>query len=246
MPAAGDNTDGYWENLKFVRLNERLLAAGGGTWFAPPVTLCETPEITADAKRILAEFEGREPWGWKDPRNAVTLPFWKGLLPAVKVLICVRHPDETSSSLAASALIPRTWPFYWSVTRPDSPVTLRDGATRLPDRVWGAARATLSRERRRALVQEVGSEIWRFYNTRILEETSAENRLVTHYDALLTQPRAELERMLAFAGLHVSSAAFEEATRVVSPGLRHQRSRAASLPPETEALYARLLSEARA
>src|SRR6185436_9852180 len=39
MPASINNTDGYWENLRFVRLNERLLAASGGTWFAPPATL---------------------------------------------------------------------------------------------------------------------------------------------------------------------------------------------------------------
>ena len=98
MAASIDNTDGYWENLKFVRLNERLLAANGGTWL-PPSTLRPTPEITAAAKSLLAEFEGQEPWGWKDPRNAVTLPFWNGLLPPMKVLVCVRHPAETASSL---------------------------------------------------------------------------------------------------------------------------------------------------
>lgn len=244
MPAARDNTDGYWENLKFVQLNERLLGASGGTWFAPPVTLRPTPEITTDAKAILAEFEGPEPWGWKDPRNAVTLPFWKGLLPAMKVLVCVRHPAETASSLAASALIPPTWPFYWSVTRPDSPITLRHGAARLPERLWGATRATLSTETRRALVHEVGLEIWRFYNTRILAETSAANRLVTHYEAMLTQPRAELERILAFAGLHVSSGVLGDTTRVVSPRLRHQRADPVALDAELAGLYADLSREA--
>jgi hypothetical protein len=246
MPPAIDNTDGYWENLKFVRLNERLLAASGGTWFAPPVTLRPTPAITADAKSILAEFEGREPWGWKDPRNAVALPFWKSLLPSMKVLVCVRHPAETAASLAASALMPRTWPFYWSVTRPGSPIALRHGAAGFVDRVWGAARATMSTETRRALIAEVGLEIWRVYNTRILEATTPAHRLVTHYDATLTQPRQELERILAFAGMDVSSAVLEDATRVVSPGLRHQRAVDVSLPPETEALHARLARDARA
>ena len=244
MPAAADNTDGYWENLKFVKLNERLLAGSGGTWFAPPVTLRPTAEITADAKAILAAFEGREPWGWKDPRNAVTLPFWTRLLPAMKVLVCIRHPAETASSLVASALIPRSWPFYWSVTRPGSPITLRHGAARFRERLWGAARATLSIEKRRALVDEVGLEIWRFYNTSILEETSAANRLVTHYEAVLREPRAELERMLAFAGMAVPSAVLEDATRVVSPQRRHQRANAAPLDPALAGLYASLSREA--
>ena len=246
MPAAADNTDGYWENLKFVQLNERLLAASGGTWYAPPVTLRPMADITADATSILAAFDGREPWGWKDPRNAVTLSFWKSLLPSMKVLVCVRHPAETASSLVASALIPRTWPFYWSVTRPGSPIALRRGAARLPGRVWGAARATISTEKRRALVDEVGLEIWRFYNTRILEETSAADRLVTHYEAILSQPRAELARILAFAGMPVSSDVFEDAIRVVSPRLRHQRANDVRLSKETEALYARLTREAGA
>jgi hypothetical protein len=246
MPPAIDNADGYWENLKFVRLNERLLAASGGTWFAPPATLRPTPAITADAKSILAEFEGLEPWGWKDPRNAIALSFWKSLLPSMKVLVCVRHPAETASSLAASALMPRTWPLYWSVTRPGSPIALRQGAARLVDRVWGAARATMSTEKRRALIAEVGLEIWRVYNTRILEETTPANRLVTHYDATLTQPRQELERILAFAGMDVPPAVLEDATRVVSPGLRHQRAGHVSLPPETEALLTRLARDARA
>ena len=246
MPPAADNADGYWENLKFVRLNERLLASGGGTWFAPPATLRPTPEIAADARSILAEFDGREPWGWKDPRNAVTLSFWKSLLPSMKVLVCVRHPAETASSLVASALVPRTWRFYWSVTRPDSPIRLRHGAARLRERLWGAARATMLPAKRRALIDEVALEIWRFYNTRVLEETSAANRLVTQYDAMLQTPRAELERILAFAGMHASSEVLDDAARVVSPRLRHQRAESVSLPPEIEALYARLARDARA
>ena len=244
MPAAADNPDGYWENLRFVRLNERLLAASGGTWFAPPQTLRPTREIAADARSILASFHGRDPWGWKDPRNAVTLPFWKSLLASMKVVVCVRHPAEAASSLAASALIPRTWPFYWSVTRPDSSIALGHGAARLPERLWGAARATMSMDRRRALVHDVGLEIWRVYNTRILEETSAANRLVTHYEAMLAHPRAELERILAFSGIHAGSVVLDDATRAVSPHLRHQRADTGSLDPELARLYAQLSREA--
>jgi hypothetical protein len=246
MPAAPDNTDGYWEHLAFVQINERLLAANGGTWFAPPATLHPTPSITAAAQAAVAAFDGREPWGWKDPRNAVTLPFWQGLLPAVQVIVCLRHPAETAASLAASALIPRTWRFYWPVTRDDSPIALRDRPARRLGRLWGAARASMSKARRRALIHEVGVELWRVYNTSLLEATRTDQRLVTDYDAILRTPRAELERIVAFAGLRPPAAALEDAVRLVSPRLRHQRAEAASLTPETEALYARLLREARA
>ena len=245
MPASINNADGFWENLRFVRLNERLLAASGGTWFSPPATLRPTPEITAEAKSILAQFEGQEPWGWKDPRNALTLPFWKTLLPSMRVLVCVRHPAETASSLVASSLIPRGWPFYWSVTRPDSPIRLRDGAPRLHERLWGAMRTSVSAPKRRELIHEVGLELWRVSNTRILEETSAGDRIVTHYEAVLTRPRAELERILPLAGIHVPPGVLDEAVRVVSPRLRHQHAEDASLDPELERLYAQLSREAK-
>ena len=236
MPASSNNSDGFWENLRFVQLNERLLAAGGGTWFAPPMTLVPTPDLRADAQSLLAQFDGQEPWGWKDPRNALTLPFWKTLLPSMKVLVCVRHPAETASSLVASTLVPRSWPFYRSVTRAGSPIRLRDA----PSRVWGAAYASISPRRRRALIYEVGLELWRVYNTRILEATSEGERLITHYEAVLARPRAELERILAFAGISVSSATLEEAARAVSPQMRHQRADAAIQDPELARLYAQL------
>jgi hypothetical protein len=246
MPAAPDNTDGYWEHLTFVRINERLLTANGGTWFAPPATLQPTPDITAAAQAAVAAFAGREPWGWKDPRNAVTLPFWQGLLPALKVIVCLRHPAETAASLTASAFIPRTWRFYASVTRDDSPIAVRDRPAGRLGRLWGAARASMSTARRRALIHEVGLELWRVYNAKLLEATSPEARLVVHYDALLRTPRAELERLVACAGLQPSSAVLDDAVRLVSPRLRHQRADADSLTAETEALYTRLMGEARA
>jgi hypothetical protein len=244
MPASVNNTDGFWENLRFVELNERLLAASGGTWLAPPAALRPTPRITAEARSILAQFEGAEPWGWKDPRNALTLPFWKTLLPSMKVLVCVRHPAETASSLVASTLIPRRWPLCWSVTRPDSPIRLGHGASRFHQRLWRAARASASARRRRELAHEVGLELWRVYNTTILRQTGARDRLVTHYEAMLTQPRAELERILTFAGIRVSSNALDEIVRAVSPRLRHQRASAARLDPELAGLYAQLSNEA--
>lgn len=240
MPASINNSDGYWENLRFVGVNERLLAASGGTWFAPPLALRTSPEIAAEAQSIVAQFEGQEPWGWKDPRNALTLPFWKSLLPSMKVLVCVRHPAEAAASLVASTLVPRSWPFYWSVTRPDSAIRLRDGASRLHERLWGAARTSMSGEKRRALIAEVGLELWRVSNARILEETAPGERLVTHYEATMAKPREELERIAAFAGIDVSPAVLDEVARVVSPGMRHQRASEVSLTPEIEALYARL------
>ncbi len=244
MPASVNNTDGFWENLQFVRINERLLAASGGTWFAPPATIRATPKITRDAKTVLAQFDGREPWGWKDPRNALTLPFWKTLLPSMKVLVCLRHPAETAASLVASTLIPATLPFYWSVTRHDSTIRLHDGASAIHERLLMAARTSISAEKRRRLIFEVGLELWRVSNARILEETKPGERLVTHYEATLTNPRRELERIIRFAGMNVSNETLDEAARAVSPRMRHQKNADMPLDPQLAELYTQLMREA--
>ena len=38
-------------------------------------------------------------WGWKDPRNIFTLPFWIKLFPQSKVIIIIRHPIDVINSL---------------------------------------------------------------------------------------------------------------------------------------------------
>jgi hypothetical protein len=241
MPASHDNSDGFWENLAFVRLNERLLAASGGSWYSPPVRLVATPQLTAEATALLRQFDGHEPSGWKDPRNAITLPFWESLLP-MKVLMCVRHPAETAASLVASAFIPRAWRFYWGVTRVDSPLRLGEGNPGFARRLWRAIRLTMSVPERRALVYEVGLELWRIYNTTLLAETRAGERLVVHYEALLRNPRLELDRINEFAGTHVPPERLDEIAHTVAPQMRHQRADDSTLPRDLASLYAELLA----
>jgi len=246
MPPSSNNSDGFWENLRFVDLNERLLRASGATWFAPPRTLRPAPALAKEAAAIIAQFDGKEPWLWKDPRNAITLPFWKALLPPMKVVLCIRHPAETAASLVASSLIPPMRSFYWRITRADSLIRLREGEARLDRRLMGIVHTSISQEKRRAVIYEAGLQLWRIYNTRALEETNPADRIVTHYEDVLANPRDELARILDFAGVRVSPDVLAEAVRAVSPVLRHQHAGAAQLDPGVEALYAGLLREARA
>ena len=39
------------------------------------------------------------PWGWKDPRNTFTLPFWLDIFPGAKVIHIYRHPLDIINSL---------------------------------------------------------------------------------------------------------------------------------------------------
>ena len=103
---APNNPEGFWESRSFLRLNDALLKAHGGTWDCPPrldaVDWTNEPSLhplRVRARKLLDRFAGCEPWGWKDPRNSLTLPFWRTLLPEMKVLICVRDPLAVAESL---------------------------------------------------------------------------------------------------------------------------------------------------
>ncbi|MDQ2785421.1 MAG: sulfotransferase [Chloroflexota bacterium] len=104
IPASSENLDGYWENARFVALNDDLLNAFGGAWDHPPAfpddgDAKSFAAFAAQSAPLLGTFGDREPWGWKDPRNSLTLPFWLRVFPEMKVVICVRNPLEVVLSL---------------------------------------------------------------------------------------------------------------------------------------------------
>ena len=104
-PSQTDNPEGYWENLRFVRLNDQILEALGGAWDVPPLFPPGwelQPAMTllrAQAALLLQTMPDQTIWGWKDPRNSLTLPFWYCLIPRLQVIHCIRNPLEIVRSL---------------------------------------------------------------------------------------------------------------------------------------------------
>lgn len=106
LPPQGDNQAGFWENVYFVAVNEELLFQLESGWDLPPESF-DLPEdhpryqdLAAKTLFLLDQFSNREPWGWKDPRNSLTLPYWETFLPDLKLVICVRNPIEVVKSLS--------------------------------------------------------------------------------------------------------------------------------------------------
>ena len=104
MPPQADNPDGFWEHLGFVALNDELLNALGGAWDLPPKADEDFKHPQLDPLRLKARiliegFASANVWGWKDPRNSLTLPFWEDLLPGLRTLIVVRNPLEVAYSM---------------------------------------------------------------------------------------------------------------------------------------------------
>ena len=98
----------YWENDRFVRLNEQILREMGVSWDKPPKKF--VPPSLADlklaAEQLVSEFDGCPFWGWKDPRNSLTLPFWLDLFPDLRVVVPLRNPLEVADSLRRSSHFP--------------------------------------------------------------------------------------------------------------------------------------------
>jgi len=104
MPPQADNPEGFWEHLGFVALNEELLSELGGAWDLPPradenFTSPRLDPLRLKAQLLIEPFATASLWGWKDPRNSLTLPFWQQLLPGLKTVVVVRNPLEVAHSM---------------------------------------------------------------------------------------------------------------------------------------------------
>ena len=122
MPPQADNPEGFWEHLGFVTLNEELLNELGGAWDLPPnadenFTQARLDPLRMKARLLIEGFDSARVWGWKDPRNSLTLPFWQDLLQGLKTLIVVRNPLEVAYSMrerngTSFSLGLRLWEIY--------------------------------------------------------------------------------------------------------------------------------------
>jgi len=207
MPAQADNPDGFWENLRFVSLNDEVLNEMGGAWDLPPVAGSDFGDARLEPLRVKArllmdQFNSARTWGWKDPRNSLTLPFWRALLPDLKIVIMVRNPLEVAYSMRS-----------------------RNGTS-----------------------YSFGLRLWEIYHRRVLESTSASERLVSHYDSFFENPASELERIAGFIGLPLSSIA--AAAALVTRTQRHTQFTTdqlidARVSTQIVGLYQELIEEAR-
>jgi len=132
------------------------------------------------------------PWGWKDPRNTWTLPLWLELFPEARVLHIARHGVDVAESLRSR----RQRAFEGNVAR-----YRRHRAVYRNNPLAPKRRGFGPQVRCRTL--DGGFSLWEQYLARAVEHTAAlgERALTVHYEDLLTHPREQLERALAFCGL---------------------------------------------
>ncbi len=112
LSPSDDNPHGFWENTRFVRLHEDLLAELGTSWDDPRPLPGDWLDRTIsggylDRLRdlVVQEFSDSRRWAVKDPRICRVLPLWTQALASLRVRAAyvnvVRHPSEVAASLHA-------------------------------------------------------------------------------------------------------------------------------------------------
>ena len=119
----GAKLDENHEALFFSELNTWLLSVCGGRWDIPRCIeyVLAQPEgvvlVTDYLRQRLSSFpcieylglerfvryrslfNVGEPWGWKDPRSTITLPFWLRLFPDARIVHVIRNGVDVANSL---------------------------------------------------------------------------------------------------------------------------------------------------
>jgi hypothetical protein len=96
------NRKGSRENQRIMDLNNAVLESSGGAWDRPPGTLGWNDAARRERDAViagLASGSNGAPWGFKDPRTLLLLPFWLEGLGRARWVGTFRHPAQVARSL---------------------------------------------------------------------------------------------------------------------------------------------------
>jgi hypothetical protein len=216
------------ENPFFVDLNAWILRQGGVQWDHPdpvpemwrnePIRKLMTEYVDYTLRSPLrARFLGplrwigcRDlrrlgiPWGFKDPRVTLTLPFWREALPEARWLYVTRHGVDVAQSLRTR----------WH--RDTLPVADRYRRYKL---LYLLRPKRISLFMARCATLESAFAIWEAYMSAAranLEPIPERDKLEIRYEDLLADPEEGLSRLAEFSGLPLSRNRIESVIKVES------------------------------
>ena len=130
----GSDQEHNSESKFFIKLNEWVMRQASSSWDRPlPLEFVRKDECVKGLINKYLKFYLRSPrklayqglkivsrenssWGWKDPRNTFTIPFWLDIYPDAKILIVERNGLDVSTSLVkrrAKYLVTASDRFEW-------------------------------------------------------------------------------------------------------------------------------------
>jgi hypothetical protein len=145
----------------------------------------------------------RIPWGWKDPRNTITMDIWNDIFPQARLVHIHRNPVDVAESMRVGqerSARPENRKWTWPIKelllkRVDYQVSVR------------------TRDLRQ------GVELWEEYVGKALElDKSAPGRIMhVKYETLLDEPERTLGAVLEFIGLEAGGEGMRAVVRGVDP-----------------------------
>lgn len=216
------------EPLFFQRINEWALMQAGGSWDNPEPFrhVLENGHDRSAVTEFMREYLGdpaarqywganrvlpllpRAPvydrWGWKDPRNTITLPIWLDIFPQARVVYVERHGVDVANSLVT-----------------------RKVKSEAQDAGKPANRGLIERLRRprgrrlhspRCGTLEGAFSLWEAYceyGRSFLEEIPKDRKYTLKFEQLAEDPESQLRRLSEFCGLSPTSEEIDAATKSV-------------------------------
>jgi len=212
----GAALDDNHEPWFFANLNNWLMRQVGAEWDCPQpaIAYLKHPELAEWSAQRLRDFLTsprswlflgarraltarhamalHEPWGWKDPRNTLTLPVWARVFPDAKVLVVHRHGMDVAESLRVRA------------SR-----MLGESKRRRAD--WWSPRPLAATNSARCLDLKGGLALWHEYVT--LGEQALRSSGLRHmairFEELMEAPSKGLRDIASFAGADVNDTHIE-------------------------------------
>lgn len=100
LGGGNSKTSPHYEDISFLKLNEKILMAAGGFWDNPPPEkkiLALKDKFAPEIKYLVKNKSGL--WGWKDPRTTLTIKLYLPYLKNPHFICCFRDPLEVAKSL---------------------------------------------------------------------------------------------------------------------------------------------------
>ncbi len=95
------NQKGNRENQDIVNFHEALLRSNKASWDHPPRKLQYSDEQLENARKLIANYQGEDCWGFKDPRSLLALDVWQRATDRLQYVGIFRHPRAVARSLSS-------------------------------------------------------------------------------------------------------------------------------------------------
>jgi len=205
----GEDRDPNDESLFFLEFNNWILEQVHATWdFPEPYEyanntikkyIIEIYKARVKSKAIQKYWGMKKyiqytklqainiPWGWKDPRNSLTLDIWKAIYPNAKIIHIYRNPIDVANSLKQRAL--------------EEEHNFINQENFDPRKYQFLARELRYTGSFRIMSIENGYKLWKHYVSKSLLEKQA---IHIKYEELLSNPEDQLSLIFQYLDLDIS------------------------------------------